>query len=65
MAHRWRYESAEGAIVDGPAVEFADAAEAEDWFGSHWEELAADGVAQVVLLDGAEVVYGPMGLSAP
>ncbi len=65
MAHRWRYESAEGAPVQGPAVEFADAAEAEDWFGAHWEELAADGVAQVVLLDGAEVVYGPMGLSAP
>lgn len=62
MAHRWRYESAEGAPVHGPAVEFADAAEAEDWFGAHWEELAADGVAQVVLLDGSQVVYGPMGL---
>ena len=62
MTHRWRYETAEATPASGPDVEFADTAEAEAWFGDHWEELAADGVAQVVLLDGDQVVYGPMGL---
>lgn len=62
VAHRWRYESSDGTPVSGPEVDFAGAAEAEEWFGAHWEDLAADGVQQVVLLDGEDVVYGPMGL---
>lgn len=62
MTHRWRYETAEGTPTSGPEIEFGDAAEAEEWLGATWEDLAADGVAQVVLLDGEAVVYGPMGL---
>jgi hypothetical protein len=62
MTHHWRYEDFDGTVLSGPDTVFADAAEAEGWFGDHWEELAAEGVAQVVLLDGEDVVYGPMGL---
>ncbi|MGZ4557271.1 MAG: hypothetical protein ACXVGB_01370 [Mycobacteriaceae bacterium] len=46
----------------GPEAAFEDAADAEEWFAANWEELAARGVRQVVLLDGEDVVYGPMGL---
>lgn len=63
MAHRWRYERTDGSPVSGPEVEFPDSAAAEAWFGEQWEELAEAGVAQVTLLDGEDVVYGPMGLS--
>ncbi len=62
MAHRWRYEASDGTPANGPAAEFADAAEAEEWLGDNWQDLAERGVGQVVLLDGDEVVYGPMGL---
>lgn len=62
MAHRWRYETAEGVLTSGPEVDFDDAAEAEEWFGANWEELAAQGVRQVVLMDEDTEVYGPMGL---
>lgn len=62
MAHRWRYETSDGTPMSGPEVAFDDAADAEEWFATNWEELAAQGVRQVVLLDGEDVVYGPMGL---
>jgi len=62
MDYRWRYEDADGGEVDGPATRFADQAEAETWFGGVWSELYDDGVRQVVLLHGEDVVYGPMSL---
>lgn len=45
--------------------EFADQAEAEEWLGSAWSELLAQGVDEVTLLRGDEVVYGPMSLHPP
>ena len=62
MAYRWRYEDADGSVVDGPAEEFEDQAEAEGWFSDVWPDLREAGVAQVVLLDGDARVYGPMSL---
>ncbi|HEY0450077.1 hypothetical protein [Actinophytocola sp.] len=44
---------------------FADQAEAEEWLGSAWPELRAQGVDEVTLLHGDEVVYGPMSLHPP
>ncbi len=64
VAHmRWRYEDSDGSEVPGPDLDFVDQADAEAWFTDTWESLADDGVAQVVLLDGDTVVYGPMSLS--
>ncbi|MGM1059265.1 hypothetical protein [Saccharothrix sp. Mg75] len=63
MEYRWRYQDEQGREVDGPVVAFADQGEAEDWFGSSWEELRETGVAQVTLLRSESEVYGPMSLS--
>jgi hypothetical protein len=62
VAFRWRYLDAAGEPTDGPDEEFDDQQEAESWFGGAWEELRAGGVDAVVLLDGADTVYGPMSL---
>jgi hypothetical protein len=37
--------------------------DAESWLGEHWRVLREHGVAQVVLLDAGDVVYGPMALT--
>ncbi|NYF96849.1 hypothetical protein [Janibacter cremeus] len=66
-AYRWRLEDASGqALTDRPehSVPFPTQADAEAWFAESWEDLAGAGVAQVSLLCEAEVVYGPMPLSA-
>lgn len=66
-AYRWRLEDASGqALADRPehSVPFPTQADAEAWFAESWEDLAGAGVAQVSLLHEAEVVYGPMPLSA-
>ncbi|RLK55346.1 MULTISPECIES: hypothetical protein [Actinokineospora] len=65
MSLRWRYEDASGNPVTGPDVGFADQDAAEAWFGDAWAGLLAAGVEQVVLLDGADEVYGPMSLRPP
>lgn len=59
----WRYESEDGTIVPGPALQrFDNRSDAESWLGESWEELRDDGVLQVSLLEDGTVVYGPMGL---
>lgn len=66
-SYRWRLEDASGqALPEGPehSVPFPTQADAEAWFAESWEDLANAGVAQVSLLHEAEVVYGPMPLSA-
>ncbi|SDC60360.1 hypothetical protein [Actinokineospora iranica] len=65
MSYRWRYEDESGAPVDGPEMAFDDQDEAEEWFSATWPDLLADGVRQVVLLDGDTEVYGPMSLDPP
>jgi hypothetical protein len=60
----WRLESAEGATLSSPASPVhPNQSDAESWLGEQWRELADEGVAQVTLLDGSNVVYGPMPLS--
>lgn len=62
MGFRWRYLDGAGSAVDGPAEEFDDRQQAEDWFGAVWSELRDQGVDAVTLLDGDVEVYGPMSL---
>lgn len=62
VAFRWRYQTPSGIPTDGPAETFDDQAEAEAWFSTIWEDLRAQGVAAVVLLDDDKEVYGPMSL---
>jgi hypothetical protein len=65
LSWTWRLEDADGAAMSGPAVPGQPSqSDAESWLGEHWRELAEAGVAQVSLLDGEHVVYGPMPLSA-
>lgn len=69
MSWNWRYESADGTVLDAdqltaaPASEiFPSQSDAESWLGEVWPELLHAGVEQVTLLDGDRRVYGPMGL---
>jgi hypothetical protein len=41
---------------------FDDQTAAEEWLSANWQDLLAAGVDEVTLLDGDEVVYGPMSL---
>ena len=58
MTYFWRYDGA-----DSPG--FDDQQGAEDWLSENWRDLADQGVDQVTLHSGDEVVYGPMSLHAP
>lgn len=60
---RWRYTTADRQ-TDETSGDFPTQADAEAWFAESWEDLADAGVVQVSLLREAEVVYGPMPLSA-
>ncbi|MGI8870701.1 MAG: hypothetical protein ACR2F6_18135 [Mycobacteriales bacterium] len=65
MTFRWRYEDADGNELTEPVWErFASRGDAESWLGESWRELLSGGVHQVVLLDGAAVISGPMSLDA-
>jgi hypothetical protein len=60
----WRLEAEDGSVVTGPdSPVHPNQADAESWLGEQWRGLAEAGVAQVSLLDDAQVVYGPMSLS--
>ncbi|WP_253886862.1 hypothetical protein [Actinokineospora diospyrosa] len=65
MTFRWRYEDESGRPVTGPELGFPDQDAAESWFGDAWPALLDAGVHQVVLLDDADEVYGPMSLRPP
>lgn len=56
MEYRWSH--------DGSPT-FADQDEAEAWLGDAWRDLVDQGVDEVTLLRGDEVVYGPMSLHPP
>ena len=65
MTWSWRLETSDGTAVDGVANEkFPSQADAESWIGEAWQDLAGQGVDQVVLLEGDRQVYGPMSLHA-
>jgi hypothetical protein len=57
MAWSWRYEDADGAPMSGPTETFSSQSDAESWMGQIWRELAAAGVAAVVLLEDDRVEY--------
>jgi hypothetical protein len=65
MTFTWRLESSDGTPLSLPgsgAERFPSQADAESWVGEAWQELLAEGVDQVTLLEGDRVVYGPMSL---
>ncbi|MFI7674377.1 hypothetical protein [Actinophytocola sp. NPDC049390] len=53
MTYRWDH--------DGSPT-FTDQTAAEEWLSANWRHLLDAGVDEVTLLDGDEVVYGPMSL---
>ncbi|GIG90171.1 hypothetical protein [Plantactinospora endophytica] len=57
MPWSWRYESADGGPVNGPTEAFSSQADAESWIGQTWRELAATGVASVLLVEDERVEY--------
>lgn len=67
MSWTWRYEDASGATVAPEGApsggDFPSQGDAESWIGETWRELLDAGVAQVTLLEGDRVVYGPMSLA--
>ena len=64
MSWIWRLEDAHGETVSGPvSPTHANQSDAESWIGEQWRELREQGVAQVTLLDGSKVIYGPMSLA--
>jgi hypothetical protein len=66
MAWVWRYQNADGDVVDPDGAPAADAfptqADAETWIGETWQELVEVGVAAVTLLEDGREIYGPMSL---
>jgi hypothetical protein len=65
MTFTWRFESADGSPVDPAGAgsdRFPRLADAAWWVGVAGQDLLADGVDQVTLLEGDRVVHGPMSL---
>jgi hypothetical protein len=65
MPWTWRYEKADGAVVNGVGLQeaiFASQGDAENWLGENWRALLEAGVDQVTLLDDERKEYGPMSL---
>jgi hypothetical protein len=56
MTYHWRYSTG------GMSTEFPTQADAETWVGEVWQDLLADGVEDVTLLEEQRVIYGPMSL---
>jgi hypothetical protein len=68
MGWTWRYEDPSGVVLESdelPRPSFPTQADAESWIGETWQELLADGVSAVVLLEDGTEVYGPMSLLPP
>lgn len=66
MTWSWRFETTEGSAVQHPGGDrFPSQADAENWVGEAWQDLLAEGVDAVTLLEGDRVVYGPMSLHPP
>lgn len=72
MSWTWRFENETGdpivadADLDelGANSSFGSQADAEDWLGEVWRELAAADIAAVWLMEDSREVYGPMKLTA-
>ena len=57
MAWTWRYENAQGEVIEGPSETFASQSDAESWVGQTWRELAAHGVFRVALYEDSRLEY--------
>ncbi|TDQ52481.1 hypothetical protein [Actinorugispora endophytica] len=59
MAWNWRYETADGTVLEGGAPEepFSSRGDAESWLGESWRELRAAGTERVTLLEEDAPVY--------
>ena len=57
MPWNWRYESADGQSITGPAETFSSQADAESWIGQEWRQLQATGVSTVTLVEDDRVDY--------
>jgi anti-sigma regulatory factor (Ser/Thr protein kinase) len=65
MPWTWRYEKADGTVInheDLAEAIFASQGDAESWLGENWRALLGAGVDQVTLLNDATTEYGPMRL---
>jgi hypothetical protein len=56
MSFHWRYSNGR------QSVDFPSQADAETWVGEVWQDLVAEGIDDVTLLEEQRVVYGPMSL---
>lgn len=64
--YTWSYCDAAGEPIHDlglAGAAFPTQGEAEAWLSEEWAMLADAGVDSVVLMNGAETVYGPMSLS--
>ena len=59
MTFHWLYSTGDESVT------FPTQADAETWVGEAWQDLLADGVEDVTLLEEQSVVYGPMSLRPP
>ncbi|WP_046471045.1 hypothetical protein [Allosalinactinospora lopnorensis] len=60
MAWSWRYETADGTVLDDDALPgelFPSRGDAESWLGETWRELVEAGTDQVTLLEDERPVY--------
>lgn len=63
MSWTWRYLDRDGNQVEpSENGRFSTQADAETWLGQSWQDLVADGVVAVTLLEDGREVYGPMSL---
>ena len=66
MAWTWRCEDGDGSEMSSKTAgeeSFGNRSDAESWLGEYWADLADEGVAQVVLLDGDEPAAPAMSLA--
>ncbi len=65
MTWTWYLEAADGTPATARELAketFISQGDAESWLGEHWPALLKAGVDQVVLMEDARAVYGPMSL---
>jgi len=68
MSWLWSYQATDGGSIvaeHATAETFPSQSDAETWLGEAWQDLLAEGVDQVSLLEDGRVVYGPMSLHPP
>lgn len=63
VTQTWWWGTGAGSSERRVSGEWGARAEAEAWLSSAWEDLLDEGVGEVVLMHGANVVYGPMPLA--